>query len=225
MARVSRRKRAATQARLYAEAQERERIERAKALADNTAYKPRGSTHKQAAKALAELEASRVARLRSDDGRTSKVVTMADLKRKPAADLKHKRERQLRGVTKWANGRPILHYARAGYVHINGQYVATAGATGITQIFSVNRASEREERHAREHPEPREWGFPRPRSERSRAKQRGRETFARARAIFASRARALKADRLAERARREASAMADADLRASRVAHALRHLG
>ena len=101
-----------------------------------------------------------------------------------SAGIKRARLRKLKGVTRWVDGMPILSYVRAGYRTIAGQRVKVdPQATGIVQSFERSRADDRAARHAEQHPDVRRQDVPsaKPRSERSKAKQRGRERLAESR--------------------------------------------
>lgn len=112
------------------------------------------------------------------------------------------RAKRLAGCVKWQGGEPTLHYVRDGYQWVNGEYVKVdPRGTGVTQTFSTNRAQERADRHAADHPgkgRPKREGL-RPRSARSVAKALAREQFERVKPINAARLKALKADRQAAR--------------------------
>jgi hypothetical protein len=159
------------------------------------------------------LRAERRQRINRARGVYAKPYDEADAKAMACAtttqDPDRVRARKLKGLVKWINGRPTLHYVKSGFTWVSGDYVKLVPrATGITQTFGTSRAQERADRHAADHPgkgRPKRDGL-RPRSARAKSKALAREQFERVKPINAARLGALKADRQAARLARERQA-------------------
>lgn len=89
--------------------------------------------------------------------------------------------KQTKGARKWLDGIPVIHYARQGYEWVQGKYIGMPRATGITHKYRTNRAGQRAQIRAGQHPgigQRYERGETRPLSRRAVSKRNARKAWA-----------------------------------------------